>query len=287
MKIGVIGTGAIGAAVVIRLAKAGIPVAIWNRTKSRSADLTQESVTTAASVSALVEQCDVLVSCLSDDGATLAVSRQINDCAPGKPRIHVSTTTNSPGTIVWLAKQSEVAGVQFLCAPVLGRPEMIRSGIARVLVSGDETTYRRAAPVLETIFGHVDFLGTAHDKAAKYKLALNLLAGCLISSLGEALVYVDRQGEACQSFLEYLESSPLASPMLKSFSAAILEPDDPDQASFRISLAGKDLGYFLDGVGRGNREFPISHAVFEQLDKAIADGRGDSDWTKMAARLFA
>ncbi|HVY55210.1 MAG TPA: NAD(P)-binding domain-containing protein, partial [Thermodesulfobacteriota bacterium] len=96
MKVGFIGLGNMGRAMVRNLHKAGHEVTVYNRTKSRAEELRAEGVKVAAT---RAEACrgDAVITMLSDDSAlrevVLSEEGIIHSLAPGT--VHVSMSTIS------------------------------------------------------------------------------------------------------------------------------------------------------------------------------------------------
>ena len=68
-KLGWIGLGAMGSRIAKRLKKAGYPLMVYNRDRSKAEELVSEGAELAASPSELAAGADVIFSCLSNDVA--------------------------------------------------------------------------------------------------------------------------------------------------------------------------------------------------------------------------
>ena len=96
--VAVLGTGIMGGAMARNLARAGLEVRAWNRTRAKAEPLAADGVRVAATPAAAVRGAGTILTMLYDGPATLAVMR---DAAPGL----------RPGA-VWL--QSTTAGLDDL-----------------------------------------------------------------------------------------------------------------------------------------------------------------------------
>lgn len=78
MNIGIAGTGRMGSAIAQRLIDRGHAVTAWNRTPDKAKAVQAAGATLAASASALVQRCELILTILTDARAIHAVYR-----APG------------------------------------------------------------------------------------------------------------------------------------------------------------------------------------------------------------
>ena len=72
-KIGFIGLGLMGRPMVLNLLKAGFPVTVWNRTRSKSEELAKSGATVANTAADAAAQADVLITIVSDPAALESV----------------------------------------------------------------------------------------------------------------------------------------------------------------------------------------------------------------------
>ncbi|MGH7249087.1 MAG: NAD(P)-binding domain-containing protein, partial [Pseudomonadota bacterium] len=104
MRIGVAGTGKMGAAVAARLIEVGHDVAVWNRTPEKAKAVA--GATVAPTPAALVQRSDAIITMLTDAAALDAVykgqSGLIAGAAAGKLFIDMSTVL--PATEIELAR---------------------------------------------------------------------------------------------------------------------------------------------------------------------------------------
>ncbi len=81
LKTGVIGLGAMGGPMARHLAAAGLLAGVWNRTREKAEALAAElGVPVADSPAALASDCNVVLTCVSEDADLEAV---LSACRPG------------------------------------------------------------------------------------------------------------------------------------------------------------------------------------------------------------
>src|SRR5689334_14291790 len=157
LTVGWIGAGRMGAAMAIRLARAGVSTTVWNRTRSKAeataaygslvadelADLRDRDVVfTMVSTPADLEQVllgegGLLAGPLPTPGPPDGVENQ--SPTPRKvPAIVVDCSTVSTESSELIRAACAERGVQFLAAPVSGNGKVVAAGKLSIAVSGPE-----------------------------------------------------------------------------------------------------------------------------------------------------
>ena len=67
MRIGVAGTGRMGAAIALRLMDVGHDLTVWNRTPAKTKELEAAGAKVAATPAALVDAVEAIITMLTDD----------------------------------------------------------------------------------------------------------------------------------------------------------------------------------------------------------------------------
>src|ERR1700722_9659546 len=102
MKVGVCGTGRMGAAIAQRLIAVGHEVMVWNRDGAKTKPLVDAGAKAFASPAALAEGCDVIIVMLLNDAATEAVYRGTNGLLQAKlsGKLVIDMSTIGPETMI-------------------------------------------------------------------------------------------------------------------------------------------------------------------------------------------
>src|SRR5258708_3051998 len=132
MDIGFIGLGTMGSRICENLIKAGNRGRVWNRSPSAVNALARLG---AGRVSTAREgfSGDAVFSMLADDAAVRAVIDPLLDLAP-KGLVHVNMATISVTLARDLAAQHRIRGLEYVAAPVFGRPELAAAGKLTLLL---------------------------------------------------------------------------------------------------------------------------------------------------------
>lgn len=149
LKTGWIGLGNMGNPMVQNLLKAGFEVAVFNRTKEKETPLIEAGATSANSPQELMENCDVVVTMLSNDAAVKEIfegkSGLLSKDYSEKTIINMSTV--SPETSRYLAINCTEHQIGFIDAPVSGSVKPAQDGTLVILVGGSIENYELVKPI--------------------------------------------------------------------------------------------------------------------------------------------
>ncbi|MED7953688.1 MULTISPECIES: NAD(P)-dependent oxidoreductase [unclassified Streptomyces] len=238
-KIAFLGLGRMGRPMARRLAAAGYPLTVWNRTPGRA-----EGLPEAADPAEAVRGAGVVVTMLSDPEALAAVAeRFVGELVPDT----IWTEMSSVGPAAVAALRGRLPdGVGLVDAPVLGSVGPAASGGLTVLAGGEPADLDRVRPVLETLGSVVHCGGPGSGAALKLVVIGAVIGG--VAVVAEALALADSLGLPEELALGALASGPLGGAVGRARS---------DDADFPVRLAAKDLA--LAGGG------PVLTAVRERL----------------------
>ncbi|HJD82909.1 NAD(P)-dependent oxidoreductase [Kitasatospora aureofaciens] len=246
-KIAFLGLGRMGQPMARRLAAAGYPLTVWNRSPGRADGLTE-----AASPAEAVAGADVVVTMLSDPQAAAEVAGRFTPAlAPGTLWIDMSSI--GPRAVAGLRAQLS-DGVAMVDAPVVGSVGPATTGDLGIFAGGEDADLERAEPVLAHL-GRVRRCGGPGAGAALKVVVIGGIVAC-VTVLSEVLAVAGELGVPREVALEVLSAGPLAGALARARSA---------ESDFPVRLAAKDLA--LAGGG------PVLSAARQVLlaDPSIAD----------------
>ncbi|MFH9347576.1 NAD(P)-dependent oxidoreductase [Kitasatospora sp. NPDC017646] len=246
-KIAFLGLGRMGQPMARRLAAAGYPLTVWNRSPGRADGLTE-----AASPAEAVAGAGIVVTMLSDPRAAAEVAGQFTPgLAPGTLWIDMSSI--GPRAVAELRAQLP-DGVSMVDAPVVGSVGPAAGGELGVFAGGEDADLDRAEPVLAHL-GRVRRCGGPGSGAA---LKVVVIGGIVasVTVVAEVLSVAGELGVPRETALDVLSAGPLAGALARARSA---------ESDFPVRLAAKDLA--LAGGG------PVLSAARQVLlaDPSIAD----------------
>jgi 3-hydroxyisobutyrate dehydrogenase/2-hydroxy-3-oxopropionate reductase len=264
MKVALLGTGKMGAAIAHRLAGAGHDVALWNRTRSRAEAVGAGRV--AATPGDAAAGAGVVLSIVFDAAAVRDVYRQLT---PEPGQVFVEMSTAGPEVLAELAPAIESAGAHLLACPIAGSIPAIESASARLIVGGDEPALERARPVLET-FGEPQHVGT-REQAAGLKLVNNAMLGACSLVASELLAMAERTGLDREAVFGLLTRMM---PYLETRRRGYLQRDHGNPI-FEVRGMRKDLDLALELGHAVSAPMPAIGAARETYALAEAEFGGD------------
>jgi 3-hydroxyisobutyrate dehydrogenase len=285
MNVGLIGLGHMGLPMACRLAAAGFPLTVWNRSPGRAGPAATAGATVAASAPELAENSDVVITMLANGAAVRSVlsgpDGVLSACRPGTIVIDMSTI--GPVAARDIAAEAAAHDVAFLDAPVSGSVALAEQGTLTAMVGGPPDAVERARPVLAVLTRAQFHLGPAGAGAAM-KLAVNILIAASNQAIAEALTLAESAGIRRADAYDVLASSAVASPFVSYKREAFLHPDTAPVA-FAAALMRKDLDLALSVAAPTGLPLPVASAARDFLDAACAAGYAEADFACVAELL--
>jgi 3-hydroxyisobutyrate dehydrogenase len=285
MKIGIAGTGRMGAAIAGRLLATGHEVAVWNRTPGKTQALEAAGAQVAESASALASRCDAIITIVTDAAAVAAIyDALLSEDVRGKLFIEMSTVR--PETEEALAERIRAKGASMVDCPVGGSVGPAKDGKLFGFVGGSDDDVARAKPVLERICRRVEHVGPV-GAGARMKLAINLPLLVYWQALSEALALCAPLGIAPARLIDILADTSGGPNMLKTRGASIaatLAGGETTPVTVDIETMRKDLRTMVDEARSRGFALPVASRALECFDEAVKDGWGARDVTMFPAR---
>jgi 3-hydroxyisobutyrate dehydrogenase-like beta-hydroxyacid dehydrogenase len=278
MKFGFLGLGAMGTPMALRLIAAGHELSVWNRTEGRTKPLLREGAIAAATPAEAELGADAVITMLFDDAANEQVlfgsNGLLEALEPGA--LHISCSTISVALSERLTVEHARRGIDFVAAPVFGRPNVAAEGGLWIVVAGNDAAIERARPALEPLSRGISVIGKEPRQAHALKLGGNFLISAMIHSLSEAFVYAEAQGIAPSVFLEAVNSALFQSPFYAAYGNLMLHP--PKNAGATIALGTKDIRLLREAAAGSNTRLSLADTLAEIFARALETGLGDEDW---------
>ena len=277
MKVAILGTGKMGAAVARRLAAEKVDVVLWNRTRGKAEAVGAGSVVDDPAAAAAA--ADLVLSVLTGpDAVREAYAGKGGALESADGRVFADLTTGGPGNATWLDSEVRARGGRFIEVPVLGGPGAIEAGKLLILAGGDAATLDEARPVLQKL-GEIRHIGEV-GSASKLKLIANsMLAGQ--SALAAELQAAGEEVGLSQSdiFWALLRLAP----GLEMRKAGYLE-QRYQPVMFALRDIVKDLDLALDLYREAGAETPLVQASRGLYSDEMAN-HADDDMSAINARF--
>jgi 2-hydroxy-3-oxopropionate reductase len=279
--IGFIGLGLMGKPMAGNLLKAGFPVVVWNRTKSRADELVSAGARFGANPRDTASQADVLITIVSDPPAIEDILWGAGNALDGLRRgsTLIDSSTISPDLARRVAAACAEKGVDYLDAPVTGGDWGAKKGELVFMIGGKPEVFERVKPVFEAV-GKKFFLLGPNGAGQTVKLAMNLILALEVEALAEALALATRGGVAGEKLVEVMQSSMARAGVLDVKAPSILKNEFP--ASFPLRLMHKDMRLALELAAKEGVTLPAAAAAYATYSAVKEASKDDPDYAAVA-----
>ena len=263
-RVAFLGLGAMGRRMAARLARGGVEVTVWNRSRGQDEGFTHVAETPAIAAAA----ADVVMLMLADEQAVAEVTAGLP-----RDRTVVDMSTSGPDC-------ARMLGDRFLAAcdaPVGGSLSEAEQGRLAIYAGGDAAVVERLEPLLQ-LLGSVHRMGEL-GSGQVVKLAGNMLMMANTAALAEALAVAGRSGLDPERTLAALAAGPGSSRAVTHKGPAMVRGEFGPPARFALRLAAKDarLAEQLSGG-------PVSELVAALYAQAVERGLGERDYSAVGWR---
>jgi 3-hydroxyisobutyrate dehydrogenase-like beta-hydroxyacid dehydrogenase len=197
-RVALLGTGIMGTHMARRLAQAGFPVTVWNRSADKARPLTQFGVKIAKSPSSACADADVVIVMLSN-GPVVEEVLFSSDQTGKKPAeamaagsVLVVMSSIPVETCQAQAPRLLARGIGYIDAPVSGGEPGARDGTLAIMAGGDARVVDGIADVFAAM-GRVTRIGPV-GTGQMTKLANQIIVGATMVGVAEALHFATQGG---------------------------------------------------------------------------------------------
>ena len=283
-SVALLGTGIMGTGMARNMLQAGIPLRVWNRTRSRAEPLAAEGAAVCSDPAEAVRGADIIVTMLSDGPAVFeAMTAAGPGLTPGQIWVQAATVG-----LAWLDELAELArdrALVLIDAPVLGTRKPAEEGQLTVLAGGpdgaSDSVRERVRPVFDAVGRKTVWLDEV-GAATRLKLVANSWIAALNVAVGETVALAEALDVAPETFLEAIRGGLADSAYLHLKARAII--DDDYTPSFSVALAGKDARLIKEAGEAAGLRMDVATAAAERFARAAELGHAEDD---MAAAYFA
>ena len=260
-----------GNAMAHRLLRAGYPLKIHTRTKSKAQGLLEAGAAwadTPADAADGTTFCCSIVS-LPSDVEQVHLGDQGTLQAPNQPEILIDFTTSSPGMAERLAEQAAAHGAMALDAPVSGGDVGAREGRLSIMVGGSEAAFRSAQPLFEqmgtTIVHHGD-----PGAGQRAKLINQILVAGGMLGLAEAMAFCQQSGLDYDRVLQSVSAGAAGSWAVDNLAPRVAREDFAP--GFFVAHLKKDLGLVLEAGAELGLPLPAMQLAFKAYQALSENG---------------
>lgn len=271
-----LGMGLLGTNFVKAMLDKGEQVQIWNRSPEKASALEAAGAKAFAAVADAVKGADYIHVTVKDDSS---VDEVLAAAAPGLKAgaVIIDHTTTSAEGAIQRTKEWKTRGFTYLHAPVFMGPANAREGSGFMLVSGAQEVIEKVKPLLDKMTGKVINFGPEEGKAAGMKLIGNCFLITFTAGLSDTLSLGKALNISAQdigSLFDMWNPAQMLPARLKRLSSG-----DYSKPSWELNMARKDTQLFMNTVKQGSGALAVIPAIAVEMDRWIAKGFGNSDWT--------
>ena len=280
-RVGFIGLGIMGRPMAGHLVSAGYEVTVWNRTRSKAADLVKAGARWAESPKEVASRSDVTITMVADTPDVLEVILGPNGIIEGiRPgAVVVDMSTISPAATREIARRLAEKGAEMLDAPVSGGEKGAIEGTLSIMVGGKPEVFERILPIFQRMGRNIVHLGD-HGAGQVTKACNQLVLSLTILGVAEALTLARKAGVDPAKVRAALLGGFANSRVLEVHGQRML--DGKFEPGFRTRLYHKDLGIVMD-TGRAVGMPLLRAGLAAQLfQAAMARGLGEMDYSVLA-----
>jgi 3-hydroxyisobutyrate dehydrogenase len=272
--VAVLGTGIMGAGMARNLAKAGLSVRVWNRSRDKAEPLAEAGAAVAGSPAEAVDGAGVVVTMLFDEAA---VSDVMDEALPAmRPgAVWAQSGTLGIDATERLAAKAAGAGIGFVDAPVMGTRQPAEEGRLTVLAAGPAEVRDAVGPVFDAVAARTVWVGDRPGDGHRLKLVANSWVVSVVAATAQAIDLAGRLGLDPQMFLDTIAGGASDCAYAQAKGRAMIAGEFP--TSFPLEGAAKDTRLILEAMGESGARTDVMDALAGMYADALAAGHGSED----------
>lgn len=261
-----LGIGLMGKPMATRLAQAGYPLRVWNRTAAKAEALRATGAEPHADLADAVRGADIVISILE---AGPVVGQVIDDALPalGKGTLWIDMSSTRQDEVLAFAARLQGAGCRFVDAPVSGGVGGAEAGQLAIMAGADAADYAQAEPVLR-VLGTPKAVGPVGSGQVA-KLCNQLIVGATINVVAEALLLAEAAGADPAAVREAIRGGFASSCVLDVHGQRMLERNFMPGGQVKTQL--KDQRNILAAASAAGVTLPVTELVTRQYETIEGD----------------
>jgi 3-hydroxyisobutyrate dehydrogenase len=280
-SVGFIGLGTMGGPMAANLAKAGVPLVVYDANPAAAAAAAkQPGVMAVGSPGDVASRVYVLFTCLPNDDIVRAVYLAPGGIAAGgRPGlVTCDCSTVSPEATLEVAAGAKTRGIVHMDTPMLGSQPQAVSGEIFFIVGGDRGRLGTITPYLD-IMGRLHMYVGPSASGNRVKLLHNGLAAVVSVAVAEALATCVQSGVDPYIFDEVVRNGG-GMAFGTYFDRRVKRMLDGDfSPTFMAELMLKDVGLAADLARGAKVPTPLLDETQRTYGEAVAGGWGKEDFS--------
>lgn len=275
-RIAFLGLGLMGAPMARRLAEAGTDLVVWNRSREKAVPF-RDIARIAETPMAAARETDAVFLCLTDADAVEAVVLGPAGLAEaGQLNRIVDFSTISPDRTRTIAGRiAEATGAAWVDAPVSGGVPGAEQGTLTIMAGGAAADVEAVRPLMAPLCARFTHMGPV-GAGQVTKLANQIISGCTIAIVAEAIAFAEAAGIDATRLPEALAGGFADSAPFRLFAPRMAARDySRSIGSSRLML--KDLDAVREAGRKVDAVLPMSSLAAELYRATARHGLADED----------
>ncbi len=285
-KVAFLGLGVMGYPMAGHLKnKGGHDVTVYNRTSAKAEHWVATHGGAYAVTPALAaKDADFVFSCVGndDDLREVTIGQHGAFAAMRSGAIFIDNTTASADVARELNASAAKLSLGFIDAPVSGGQAGAENGMLTVMCGGDEATFAKAKPVIESFAKMVGLMGGA-GAGQLTKMVNQICIAGLVQGLAEGIHFAKRAGLDVEKVVDVISKGAAGSWQMENRHKTM--NIGKFDFGFAVDWMRKDLGIVLDEANANGASLPVT-ALVDQFYKEVQSMGGNRwDTSSLIARL--
>jgi 2-hydroxy-3-oxopropionate reductase len=279
-----LGTGLMGKPMGMNIIRAGLPVTVWNRTISKTAELVAAGAKAGDSAAEAVPDSDVVLLMLENGAVVTELLFQQGVAAACKRgALIIDLSSIAPAIAEDHAERLKRMGLRHIDAPVSGGTVGATKGTLAIMAGGDLPDIEEAAPVFAAM-GSVTHVGP-HGRGQLAKLVNQCIVAITIGAVAEGLILAKAGGADPAQVRKAIMGGFCQSRILELHGERMIERNFKPGGIIKNQI--KDLDAALDVANRIGIVMPLTSGVRELFLDLSDSGHEMLDHSALILRLEA
>lgn len=275
-RVAFLGLGVMGFPMAGHLASNGHDVVVYNRTMAKANNWVKSyEGSSAATPRDAVADREIVFTCVGNDDDVRSVVYGDDGAfaGMGEGTVFVDHTTASANLAIELYDTAREKGVGFLDAPVSGGQAGAENGVLTVMCGGEEDTFNRVRPVIDSYSRAVTLMGTA-GAGQLTKMVNQICIAGLLQGLSEGMNFALKAGLDPKTVVDVISKGAAGSWQMEN--RALTMAEDKFDFGFAVNWMRKDLNIILEEAQRNKARLPAT-SLIDQFYAQVQE-RGGGRW---------
>jgi len=275
-RVAFLGLGVMGFPMAGHLASNGHDVVVYNRTMAKANNWAKSyEGSSAATPRDAVADREIVFTCVGNDDDVRSVVYGDDGAfaGMGEGTVFVDHTTASANLAIELYETAREKGVGFLDAPVSGGQAGAENGVLTVMCGGEEDTFNRVRPVIDSYSRAVTLMGIA-GAGQLTKMVNQICIAGLLQGLSEGMNFALKAGLDPKTVVDVISKGAAGSWQMEN--RALTMAEDKFDFGFAVNWMRKDLNIILEEAQRNKARLPAT-SLIDQFYAQVQE-RGGGRW---------